>query len=103
MNYSQTANPNATNSELDAKVIVTHRTLSSPELQILKNNYCDAIIDSMDLESMEQFIYQTLQDDYDKYNQIEMKEEIELTFDDETYRDMLNLSLIHISEPTRPY
>lgn len=90
MNYSQTANPNATNSELDAKVIVTHRTLSSPELQILKNNYCDAIIDSMDLESMEQFIYQTLQDDYDKYNQIEMKEEIELTFDDETYRDMLN-------------
>ena len=90
MNYSQTANPNATNSELDAKVIVTHRTLSSPELQILKNNYCDAIIDSMDLESMEQFIYQTLQDDFDKYNQIEMKEEIELTFDDETYRDMLN-------------
>ena len=90
MNYSQTANPNATNSELDAKVIVTHRTLSSPELQILKNNYCDAIIDSMDLESMEQFIYQTLQDDFDKYNQIELKEEIELTFDDETYRDMLN-------------
>ena len=36
MNYSQTANPNATNSELDAKVIVTHRTLSSTELQILK-------------------------------------------------------------------
>jgi len=90
MNYSQTANPNATNSELDAKVIVTHRTLSSPELQILKNQYCDAIIDSMDHKSMEQFIYQTLQDDYDKYNQIEMKEEIELTFDDETYRDMLN-------------
>ena len=90
MNYSQTANPNATNSELDAKVIVTHRTLSSPELQILKNNYCDAIIDSMDLESMEQFIYQTLQDDFDKYNQIELREEIELTFDDETYRDMLN-------------
>jgi len=44
----------------------------------------------MDHKSMEQFIYQTLQDDYDKYNQIEMKEEIELTFDDETYRDMLN-------------
>ena len=90
MNYSQTANPNATNSELDAKVIVTHRTLSSPELQILKNNYCDAIIDSMDLESMEQFIYQTLQDDFDKYNQIELKEEIELSFDDETYRDLIN-------------
>ena len=90
MNYSQTANPNATNSELDAKVIVTHRTLSSTELQILKNNYCDAIFDSMDLESMEQFIYQTLQDDFDKYNQIELKEEIELSFDDETYRDLIN-------------
>ena len=39
---------------------------------------------------MEQFIYQTLQEDFDKCNQIEMKEEIELSFDDETYRDMLN-------------
>ena len=90
MNYSQTANPNATNSELDAKVIVTHRTLSSTELQILKNQYCDLILDSMDIKSMEQFIYQTLQEDFDKCNQIEMKEEIELSFDDETYRDMLN-------------
>ena len=90
MNYSQTANPNATNSELDAKVIVTHRTLSSTELQILKNHYCDLILDSMDIKSMEQFIYQTLQEDFDKCNQIEMKEEIELSFDDETYRDMLN-------------
>ena len=90
MNYSQTANPNATNSELDAKVIVTHRTLCSTELQILKNQYCDLILDSMDIKSMEQFIYQTLQEDFDKCNQIEMKEEIELSFDDETYRDMLN-------------
>ena len=90
MNYSQTANPNATNSELDAKVIVTHRTLSSTELQILKNQYFDLILDSMDIKSMEQFIYQTLQEDFDKCNQIEMKEEIELSFDDETYRDMLN-------------
>ena len=90
MNYSQTANPNATNSELDAKVIVKHRTLSSTELQILKNQYCDLIIDSMDYKSMEQFVYQTLQEDFDKCNQIEMKEEIELSFDDETYRDLIN-------------
>ena len=90
MNYRQTANPDATNSELDAKVIVTNRTLSSTELQILKNNYCQLILDSMDFKSMEQFVYQTLQDDFDKQNQIEMKEEIELSFDDETYRDLLN-------------
>ena len=25
MNYSQKANPNATNSELDAKIIITHK------------------------------------------------------------------------------
>ena len=25
MNYSQSANPNATNSELDAKIIITHK------------------------------------------------------------------------------
>ena len=89
MNYTQNANPNATSSELDAKVIVKHRTLNSFQLQILKNLYCQTVIDSMDYKSMEQFVYQTLQEDFDKCNQMEMKDEIELSFDSETYRDLL--------------
>tara|TARA_B000000532_G_C18815397_1_gene383449 strand:- start:25 stop:330 length:306 start_codon:yes stop_codon:yes gene_type:complete len=90
MNYTQNANPNATSSELDAKVIIKHRTLNSFQLQILKNLYCQTIIDSMDYKDMEQFVYQTLQEDFDKQNQMEMKEEIELSFDSETYRELLN-------------
>tara|TARA_B100000287_G_scaffold378112_1_gene380297 strand:- start:535 stop:840 length:306 start_codon:yes stop_codon:yes gene_type:complete len=90
MNYTQHANPNATTSELDAKVIIKHRTLNSFQLQILKNLYCQTIIDSMDYKDMEQFVYQTLQEDFDKQNQMEMKEEIELSFDAETYRELLN-------------
>lgn len=90
MNYTQNANPNATSSELDAKVIVKHRTLNSFQLQILKNLYCQTVIDSMDYKSMEQFVYQTLQEDFDKCNQMEMKEEIELSFDSETYRELIN-------------
>lgn len=90
MNSTQHANPNATTSELDAKVIIKHRTLNSFQLQILKNLYCQTIIDSMDYKDMEQFVYQTLQEDFDKQNQMEMKEEIELSFDAETYRELLN-------------
>ena len=58
-NYSQSANPNATNSELDSKKIVTNRPLTSAQRD----------------ELIEQFV--------------------EIQVD--------NLSLIHISEPTRPY
>ena len=88
--YRQIANPNATNSELDAKRIVKHRTLNPTELQILKNAYCNTILECMDYKHLETFVYNALQDDYSKYTQLEMKTEIECSFDDETYRDMLH-------------
>ena len=52
--------------------------------------YCELICDSMDWKSMEQFVYQTLQDDYEKYNQHELFEEIECTMDDEVLEEMIN-------------
>ena len=34
--------------------------------------YCELICDSMDWKSMEQFVHQTLMQDYEKYNQHEL-------------------------------
>ena len=52
MTYSQKANPNATNSELDAKVIITpddpylySKTKQIPEDFLLKSNECDYLLD----------------------------------------------------------
>tara|TARA_B100000945_G_C20028863_1_gene433530 strand:+ start:203 stop:475 length:273 start_codon:yes stop_codon:yes gene_type:complete len=52
MTYSQKANPNATNSELDAKVIITpddpylyRNAKRIPEDFLLKSNECDYLID----------------------------------------------------------
>ena len=64
--------------------------LTPEQLDELKEAYCELILDSMDWKSMEQFVYQTLQDDYEKYNQHELFEEIELTLDDEVLEEMIN-------------
>ena len=64
--------------------------LTPEQLDELKEAYCELILDSMDWKSMEQFVYQTLQDDYEKYNQHELFEEIECTMDDEVLEEMIN-------------
>ena len=66
------------------------RQLTSDQWGELIDQYVQLVVDSMDYKSMEQFVYQTLQEDFDKCNQMEMKDEIELSFDSETYRDLLN-------------
>ena len=44
MNYSQKANPNATNSELDAKIIITHK---QPDLGEESVNNDDELVDNI--------------------------------------------------------
>ena len=46
-NYSQFANPNATNSELDAKKIITNSGLTSTQKDELIEQYVNLIIDGM--------------------------------------------------------
>ena len=60
---SQSARQNATNSELDAKQIVTNSGLTSAQKDELIAQYSQLIVDSMDVESLEQFVYNTLTDE----------------------------------------
>ena len=57
MNYQQSANPSATNSELDAKVIVTPNKLNTKQLDALKSAYVERIVDNMDIKTMEPVSY----------------------------------------------
>ena len=90
MNYSQSANPNATNSELDAKRIITHKQLTSAQQNELIDQYVDLCVDSMDYKSLEEFVRNTLIDDFNKLSQIELKDEIRYSFDEETLNDLVD-------------
>lgn len=69
---------------------MTKYNLTNQQLDDLKEAYCELICDSMDWKSMEQFVYQVLQDDYAKYNQHELFEEIECTHDDVTLQELID-------------
>ena len=88
--YRQSANPNATNSELDAKIIIKNRPLTSPQRDELIQQYVELITDSMDVKTLEQFVRDTLIDDYDKLSEIELKDEIRYTFDEETLDELID-------------
>ena len=75
------------------------KNLTSIQRDTLTQRYVQLIIDSMDYKSMEQFVYNTLLEDYTVLSDSEIKDEIKYTFDEETLVDLvdnLDLSLIHI-------
>ena len=90
MNYSQSANPNATNSELDAKRIITNKQLTSAQQNELIDQYVDLCVDSMDYKSLEEFVRNTLIDDFNKLSQIELKDEIRYSFDQEVLDELVD-------------
>ena len=88
--YSQSANTNATNSELDAKQIITHKQLNSAQLDTLIEDYVEIIVDNMDTECLVQFVTDTLIDDYSKLSQLELKDKIESLHNSELYYELVD-------------
>ena len=64
--------------------------LTNEQLDELKDAYVELICDSMDWKSMEQFVHQTLMQDYEKYNQHEIFEEIECTMCDVVLQELID-------------
>ena len=83
-------NPNATNSELDAKQIVTNKELNPSQRSKLIEQYVDIVVDSMDHKDMYSFIYNTLTEDFDKLTDSELQDEIECTHDKELYEELVD-------------
>ena len=89
-NYTQTANENATNSELDAKRIVKHRQLNRDQKDELIESYVNLLIDSMSTSDLISYVEEDLTNFCEKLTDIELKEEISLTLDDEMYRELVD-------------
>ena len=64
--------------------------LTAEQQDELISAYCELICDSMDWKSMEQFVYQTLIEDYSNLSHDELLEDIELTHDDVTLQELID-------------
>ena len=90
MSFIRNANPNATNSELDAKQIVTVKELTNEQRSELIEQYVELVVDNMDIKTMMQFITDLLTDEYHDYSDMELQDQIECTHDEELYKELVD-------------
>ena len=70
---------------------MTLPNLTSQQWDELIQNYVDLCVDSMDYKSLEEFVRQTLIEDFEQIqSRHELCEDIRLTFDDETLDDLVD-------------
>ena len=66
------------------------RELTDAQKDDLIAQYSQLVIDSMDVESLEQFVYNTLKDDFIALSNSELQDEIKYSFDEETLDELVN-------------
>ena len=64
--------------------------LTAQQKDELIEQYVQMCVDSMDYDSLEEFVRNTLIDDFDKLSEIELKDEIRYSFDKEVLEDLIN-------------
>jgi hypothetical protein len=65
------------------------KVMTTEQLDQLKSNYCEMIIDGMDMDTLMQLAYDLLMDSYADSTEAELKEEILDLYDEEMLNDML--------------
>ena len=76
MTYSQKANPNATNSELDSKRIITHKELNDDQIYDIIQQYVEIKVDRMDTQELIERVTENLKDWYSDFTLDELKDTI---------------------------
>ena len=90
MTYSQKANPNATNSELDSKRIITHKELTSAQRDELIEQFVEIQLDNMDTQSLYELASEYVTQSFDRLTDNEIKERIESLYDEELYDELVD-------------
>ena len=88
------ANPDATNSELDAKVIIKQPELTDAQRDELTEQYVELVVDSMDMKTLIQIVTDNLIDYHNEGSFDELKESI-ICFQDEDLYDELVENVTH--------
>ena len=66
------------------------KELTNAQRDELIAQYSQLVVDSMDYKSLEQFVYDTLEDDFNKLSNSELKDEIKYSFDEETLDELVD-------------
>ena len=91
MNYSQKANPNATNSEMDSKTIIKQPELTTQQWDDLIEQYTEIIVDGMDWKDMHRFVYDTISRDLKELeSRQDLCDDIRYTFDQEMLDELID-------------
>ena len=85
----QSANPNATNSELDAKKIVNNVQLNNDQFGELVAQFVELQVDNMDTKTMMEWITDELIFQYGKLTNEELKERVDC-YDDELFDELVD-------------
>ena len=88
MTESRQANPNATNSELDAKVIIKHPQLTSTQRDNLIEQFTELVVDGMDMKTLVSYTLENLAEYYDRCSDVELREFID-NYDEELYDELV--------------
>ena len=65
------------------------KTMNKEQLESLKSNYCEMIIDGMDMDTLITLAYDMLMDSYQDCTEEQMKEEILDLYDEEMLNDLM--------------
>ncbi len=102
MTYSQDANPNATNSELDAKVIIQHSDITSKQREDVIEQFVEIIVDGMDTKSLVAFAMDKITEYYETCSNRELKEEVD-NYDEELFEQLVDNSNFINQNPQKVY
>ena len=85
----RSANPNATNSELDAKKIIKFPKLNDAQRDELIEQFVELQVDNMDIQTMVEWITDILTTDYDKLSDVELRERINC-YDEDLFDELVD-------------
>ena len=103
MTYSQKANPNATNSELDAKKVINHSNIidRTTRDEVIEQ-FVELIVDGMDTKDLVRYVSEQLTEYYEDCSNAELKEFVD-NYDEELFEQLVDNSNIINDNPQKVY
>ena len=83
------ANPDATNSELDAKVIIKQTELTDAQRDELTEQYVELVVDGMDTKDLVRYATEQLTSYYNEGSLDDLKEDVD-NYDEELYDELVD-------------
>ena len=84
------ANPNATNSEMDAKTIINHSNIIDRTTRdTIIEQFVELVVDGMDTKDLIRYVMDDLTEHYEDCSDVELREFID-NYDDDQYDELVD-------------